>query len=190
MDQTGRILATFDKFHLVPFGEYVPFRGFLPIDRIVPGGIDFTAGPGPQSVDVPGLPAVSPLICYEVIFPGNVVAPGARPGVLVNLTNDSWFGQSAGPYQHFAAARLRAIEEGLPLVRSAGGGISAIVDPYGRTRGELGLGITGILDADLPEAIPPTIFVEHGDAALVLVLLVLALGGVFVGLIPNRAGTA
>jgi apolipoprotein N-acyltransferase len=179
MDGDGVIHATFDKFHLVPFGEYVPFREILPIDRIVPGGIDFSAGPGPQLVSIRGLPLASPLICYEIIFPGRVVPDDGRAEMLLNLTNDSWFGQSAGPYQHFAAARLRAVEEGLALVRSAGGGISAVVDPYGRTRAALALGETGILDADLPRSIMATTFSHLGNAALFLLLLAIAaIGGI------------
>ncbi len=174
MDADGVIHATFDKFHLVPFGEYVPFRDFLPIDRIVPGGIDFSAGPGPQLVSIRGLPLASPLICYEVIFPGRVVPDTGRAEMLLNLTNDSWFGQSAGPYQHLAAARLRAVEEGLALVRSAGGGISAVIDPYGRTRAALGLGVTGVLDTELPRSITPTPFSHLGNAVLFLLLLAIA----------------
>ncbi|MBI1244681.1 MAG: apolipoprotein N-acyltransferase [Alphaproteobacteria bacterium] len=189
LDQTGRIVATFDKFHLVPFGEYVPLRAYLPVDRIVPGTIDFSAGPGPRSIEIPGLPLASPLICYEIIFPGKVVAPDERPGVLLNLTNDSWFGQSAGPYQHFAAARLRAIEEGLPLIRSAGGGISAIVDPFGRIQAALGLGQTGVLDADLPMSLLPTLFARYGEAAFLFVLVSIAISGAFVGLITDRTAS-
>lgn len=185
MDGDGVIHASFDKFHLVPFGEYVPFRDFLPIDRIVPGGIDFSAGPGPQLVAIRGLPLASPLICYEVIFPGAVVPDIGRAEMLLNLTNDSWFGQSAGPYQHFAAARLRAVEEGLPLVRSAGGGISAVVDPYGRTRAALALGDTGVLDAELPGSIKPTPFAHLGNVALFLLLLAIAAIGVMVARISN-----
>ncbi len=174
MDGAGTIEATFDKFHLVPFGEYVPFREILPIDRIVPGGIDFSAGPGPQLLAIRGLPLASPLICYEIIFPGRVVPDAGRAEMLLNVTNDSWFGESAGPYQHFAAARLRAVEEGLALVRSAGGGISAVVDPYGRPFASLALGATGVLDSDLPRSIAPTPFAQLGNVAFVILLLAIA----------------
>jgi apolipoprotein N-acyltransferase len=158
----GHILDSYDKVHLVPFGEYLPFQtafDLLGLRQLVhiPGG--FEAGPKRRILDVPGLPAVAPLICYEAIFPGEVVPSGVpRPGLLLNVTNDGWFGATTGPYQHFAQARLRAIEEGLPLVRAANSGISAIVDPYGRVLAELPLGAEGVLDGDLPETIAPPVF--------------------------------
>lgn len=173
MDGDGTIHATYDKFHLVPFGEYVPFREILPIDRVVPGGIDFSAGPGPRLLSIRGLPLASPLICYEVIFPGQVVPDAGHAELLLNVTNDSWFGDSAGPYQHLAAARLRAVEEGLALVRSAGGGISAIIDPYGRIHASLGLGVAGVLDSELPVSIGQTFFAQQGNAAFVVLILAL-----------------
>lgn len=176
IDGRGRIVATYDKFHLVPFGEYVPFRRWLPIAKITHGEIDFSPGPGLQTLAIPGLPPVSPLICYEVIFPGAVVAPGRRPGWLLNLTNDAWFGLSSGPYQHFAAARLRAVEEGLPLVRVANNGITAIVDSYGRVRASLGLGREGVVDGELPTALPaPPPYGRFGDGMTLAVLLAVAL---------------
>jgi len=175
MEPDGTIVATFDKFHLVPFGEYVPLRDWLPVERIVPGGIDFSAGPGPQLLAIAGLPIASPLICYEIIFPDNVVPAGLRPGVLLNITNDSWFGRSAGPYQHFAATRLRAIEQGLPTIRAAGGGISAVLDAYGRPVALLGLGARGVLDSGLPIALPETFFARAGQAIFAALLALLAI---------------
>ncbi|MCH7931941.1 MAG: apolipoprotein N-acyltransferase, partial [Proteobacteria bacterium] len=154
IDDAGRVVATYDKFHLVPFGEYVPFRRWFPtIAKLTYGTIDFSAGPGPQTLRVPGLPSFSPLICYEAIFAHQVVDSADRPEFLLNLTNDAWFGISSGPYQHFAAARLRAVEQGLPLARAANTGISAVVDGYGRITARLGLDREGVVDAPLPEAL-------------------------------------
>lgn len=163
LDRDGDVTATYDKFHLVPFGEYVPFRHLLPITKITAGSIDFAAGPGPKTIAVPGLPPVGPLICYEAIFPGDVAATNPRPDLLLNVTNDAWFGDSSGPRQHFAAARMRAVEEGLPLVRAAGNGISAIVDPYGRVLARLDLNRRGVLEGDLPRALAPTPFARFGN---------------------------
>jgi apolipoprotein N-acyltransferase len=176
LDAAGEIRATFDKFHLVPFGEYVPLRGILPVDKIAPGPIDFSAGPGLRTIRLPGLPPFSPLICYEVIFPGAAVDRADRPDWILNVTNDGWFGRSAGPHQHFAAARFRAIEEGLPLVRVANGGISAIVDAHGTVRASLALGARTHLDGVLPPPLPPTPYARLGDGAL------LALAGALLGL--------
>ncbi|MBY0337748.1 MAG: apolipoprotein N-acyltransferase [Acetobacteraceae bacterium] len=157
----GEFAGVYDKHHLVPFGEYMPLGGLLPI-RMVTGGVDFSAGPGPRTVALPGVPPVSPLICYEVIFPGAVVASENRPAWLLNVTNDAWFGVSAGPFQHLAAARLRAVEEGLPLVRAAQTGISAIFDSQGRVVARMGLMATGTLGEWLPGAGPPTLFSRLG----------------------------
>ncbi|WP_114395752.1 apolipoprotein N-acyltransferase [Oleisolibacter albus] len=180
VDAAGRTVDVFDKAHLVPFGEYMPFRRWLPVGAvatIAPSAADMTAGPGPRTLLLPGLPPVSPLICYEVIFPGAVIpAAGTeqpRPSWLLNLTNDAWYGQTAGPHQHFAITRMRAIEEGLPLVRAANTGISGVVDAYGRVTARLDLGKSGIIDAQLPRpalAIPP--FSTYGNQLLVVALLV------------------
>jgi apolipoprotein N-acyltransferase len=133
----------------------------LPI-QVVPGA-GFGAGPGPSTLHLPGLPSVGPLICYEAIFPGQVAA-GDRPEWLANVTNDAWFGNSSGPRQHLAAARLRAVEEGLPLARAANTGISALFDAYGREQGRMGMRETGLVVATLPGALPPTLFARFGLA--------------------------
>jgi apolipoprotein N-acyltransferase len=178
----GAILATYDKLHLVPFGEFLPFQrfleglGFQQLTRVRGG---FTPGPARRALAIPRLPPASPLICYEVIFPGQALPEGRRPSWLLNLTNDAWFGITPGPYQHFAQARLRTIEEGLPLVRAANNGISAVVDPLGRVIRSLPLGSDGVIDAPLPRAINPTIYARLGDgptlaAITILVLVILS----------------
>ena len=180
----GQIVASYDKAHLVPFGEYVPLRGVLPIDKLVPGQGDFTPGAGRQTIAIPGLPPVSPLICYEAIFPGAAARSDDRPGWLLNLTNDAWFGTFAGPQQHFAIASARAVEEGLPLVRAANTGISAIIDPYGRPVATLGLGMEGVIDSGLPRALEnSTPYARWGNlipggllAIVALLIILLRLG--------------
>jgi apolipoprotein N-acyltransferase len=173
---------TYDKVHLVPFGEYLPgpLDATLRALRIrqlvsIPGG--FTAGDRARQriMSVPGLPPVAATICYEAIFPGAIVpgatlsGPPAVPGLILNLTNDAWFGDTPGPRQHFAQARLRAVEEGLPLVRDANTGISGVVDAYGRITASLPLGVEGILDANLPARITGrTIYAQFGDVPFAL----------------------
>jgi apolipoprotein N-acyltransferase len=165
IDHDGSILSVYDKVHLVPFGEYLPFQqitklrgGFIPGDRR-------------HILNVPRAPNVLPLICYEIIFP-QAVARGERPGWMVNLTNDAWFGASPGPYQHLQQARIRAIEQGLPLVRAANTGISAVVDPVGRILESLPLGTEGVLDAGLPRSTTLTPYARMGDLPTGLVLAV------------------
>ncbi len=159
----------YDKSHLVPFGEYVPFAPLLNrigITKLTAGEAGFSAGDGPRSYALPGAPHVTPLICYEVIFPGAVTpsdAHGGRPGWFVNVTDDSWFGPWAGPRQHLLIARIRAIEEALPIVRVANTGISAVVDPLGRVRSSLPLDEIGILDVPLPAAMPRSLYARLGD---------------------------
>jgi len=172
IDGKSQVAAAYDKRHLVPFGEYVPFRSVLPLAKLAPGGADFSAGSGARTLRLPGLPDVSVLICYEVIFPGRVVDPGSDAKWLLNLTNDGWFGTSSGPYQHFAAARLRAVEEGLPLVRAANTGISAVVDAYGRVVARLGLNRRGTIDAPLPKALETRpLFSRLGDWSVLILLI-------------------
>ena len=171
----GGTLAVYDKHRLVPFGEYIPLGGL--VDRLgVPrlstltrGG--FSAGPGPRLQSVPGLPPFLPLICYEAIFPHGLVAPEGRADWLVQVSNDAWFGEASGPYQHLAQARSRAIEQGLPLARATNTGISAMIDPFGRVVASLGLGETGHVDAWLPGALPATSYVRFGDTPAIVVML-------------------
>jgi apolipoprotein N-acyltransferase len=166
VDHDGSILSVYDKLHLVPFGEYLPLQdwlerlGFEQLTRIQGG---FIAGNVRRTLQIPGAPQVLPLICYEIVFPGDIAPGGERPGWIVNLTNDGWFGISTGPYQHLQQARLRAIEQGLPVVRAANTGISAVIDPVGRIVAQLGLGIEGVLDSSLPSAIRLTGYARMGD---------------------------
>lgn len=170
IDDSGAIRARYDKAHLVPFGEYVPFHNLLPIDKITPGATDLSAGAGPQTVALPGLPKFSPIICYEAIFPGAVVDEAERPKWILNVTNDAWYGRSSGPYQHFAIARVRAIEEGLPLVRVANNGISGVVDAAGRIVARTGLDDITYADVPLPKALGPTLYAKIGDWAFLVML--------------------
>ena len=150
----------YDKWHLVPFGEYIP--DWLPLPIMVMPGNGFAAGPGPRTLHVPGLPPFGPLICYEAIFSGEIVDRSDRPDWLVNVTNDAWFGNSTGPRQHLAAARMRAVEEGLPLLRAANTGISAAFDARGHELGRIGMQATGTLIVTLPGALPATLFARYG----------------------------
>jgi apolipoprotein N-acyltransferase len=174
IDHDGSILGIYDKVHLVPFGEYLPFQTLL--ERIglsqltkLRGG--FIAGDRRRAMDVPRAPSMMPLICYEAIFPGAAVPDGERPGWLVNVTNDAWFGISSGPHQHFQQARMLAIAEGLPLVRAANNGISAVIDPLGRVIHSLPLGAEGVLDSRLPAAIGATLYVRFGNLGVVLLMV-------------------
>ena len=181
IDHDGTVLSIYDKLHLVPFGEFLPFQdgmeklGFVQLTKVQGG---FIPGTGRRAMEIPNAPPALPLICYEAIFPDEVAARGERPGWIINLTNDGWFGISTGPYQHLQQARLRAIEQGLPVVRAANTGISAVIDPMGRIVARLGLGVEGVLDSSLPAAIAPTIYARSGDiptamivaAALILVI--------------------
>jgi apolipoprotein N-acyltransferase len=156
----GAIGGIYDKWHLVPFGEYIPDWLPLPI-MVMPGG-GFASGPGPRTLHVPGLPPFGALICYEAIFPGRIVDRNDRPAWLVNVTNDAWFGNSTGPRQHLAAARMRAVEEGLPLLRAANTGISAAFDSRGHELARLGMQQTGVLVVALPGPLAETPFARFG----------------------------
>ncbi|MGH6727024.1 MAG: apolipoprotein N-acyltransferase [Pseudolabrys sp.] len=175
IDPDGSIRGIYDKVHLVPFGEYLPLArvlGRLGLRNLTRQLGGFLSGDRRRAMDVPGAPKMLPLICYEAIFPGAAVPPGERPGWIVNVTNDGWFGISSGPFQHFQQARVLAIAEGLPLVRAANTGISAVVDPVGRVIASLPLGAEGVLDASLPRDIAPTLYVRFGDDAFVLFMIV------------------
>jgi apolipoprotein N-acyltransferase len=167
IDHDGSILSVYDKLNLVPFGEFLPFQnlmeklGFEQLTKVQGG---FIAGTVRHTMKIPNAPRMLPLICYEAIFPGDIAARDDRAGWIVNLTNDGWFGISTGPYQHLQQARMRAIEQGLPLVRAANTGVSAVIDPLGRIVARLGLGVEGVLDSSLPAAIAPTVYVRIGDA--------------------------
>lgn len=176
--RNAAVEIVYDKVHLVPFGEFLPFQDLLErlgIEQLtkLPGG--FTSGKDRSVVRLSGVPPFSALICYEIVFPGEATPPGDRPAWLLNLTNDAWFGRTPGPYQHLRQARVRAVEEGLPLVRAANTGISAMIDPYGRILDHLALGDAGVIDARLPAPIPPTVFARFGDLPLLLALLLTAL---------------
>jgi apolipoprotein N-acyltransferase len=168
LNHEGSVPALYDKVHLVPFGEYLPFQDFL--ERLglmqltkIRGG--YIPGQQHNTLAIPGAPPLLPLVCYEIIFPKEArTFLGERPAWIVNVTNDGWFGTSSGPYQHFQQARVRAIELGLPLVRAANTGISAVVDPLGRIVGSLPLGAEGVLDARLPQSLPPTLYTRIGDS--------------------------
>jgi apolipoprotein N-acyltransferase len=176
IDHAGSILSVYDKVHLVPFGEYLPFQDFLEglgLRQITNMRGGFIPGDRRRILNVPRAPDVLPLICYEIIFP-QAIPPGERPGWMVNLTNDGWFGASSGPYQHLQQARIRAIEQGLPVVRAANTGISAVIDPLGRIIGSLPLGTDGVLDEALPQPVGLTPYARTGDLPTGLVLALAA----------------
>jgi apolipoprotein N-acyltransferase len=166
-------LATYDKWKLVPFGEYTPT--WIPV-RITPG-VGFSPGTGPKTIKVDGLPPFGPLICYEDIFSGQIVNEAHRPAWLVVVTDDAWFGDSAGPDQHFVNARLRAVEEGLPLARDANSGTSAMFDAFGHLTASLPLNSAGVLVAPLPGALPETLYARLGLALPLGLSLLLVLAG-------------
>ena len=170
IDDVGELKTYYDKSHLVPFGEYVPLRGILPFDKVVPIASDLEAGKNVETRPIPNAPSAGLLVCYEVIFPAQVVNPRHRPKWLINVTNDGWYGISAGPYQHLAAAQMRAVEEGLPLVRVAGSGISAVISPYGQIKDFIPLGQEGVLDAPLPRALEETLYARfHNTIVFALI---------------------
>jgi apolipoprotein N-acyltransferase len=171
----GQLETVYDKIHLVPFGEYLPFQSTLEtigLQQLAHWRGGFSVGSSPRPLlSIPGLPQVSALICYEAIFPASVVEGSERPGLLLNVTNDGWFGATAGPWQHFHQARVRAVEEGLPLVRAANNGVSAMVDAHGRVLAMLGLNDRGTIDNSLPAALTLTTYVRLRDWTFVALAL-------------------
>ena len=189
----GTEQGIYDKHHLVPFGEYIPKAGLVArlgipgLETLTGGG--FSPGPGPRIVAPPGLPPFLPLICYEAIFPDEARAPEGRPEWIVQLTNDAWFGEVSGPYQHFAQARARAIEQGLPVARAANTGISAMIDARGVVVESLGLGRAGYIDAALPGALPPTLYFRLGDwpgLSMIAFILLLTVTNFYDGISLHR----
>jgi apolipoprotein N-acyltransferase len=173
------VVGVYDKHRLVPFGEFMPLGdladriGFRSLVRMPE---DFTPGPTPRPLRLPGLPTVQPLICYEALFPG--LAEGPRPAWILNISNDAWFGATTGPWQHLNIASYRAIEQGLPMIRSTPTGVSAVIDAQGRLipGQSLGLGRAGVIDARLPPPASPTLYSLWGDAPLAILLLISAAG--------------
>ncbi len=177
----GQVDGLYDKQHLVPFGEYIPggeiaarfgLRGLAASE-----GGGFTAGSGEKTLTVPGVGLIRPLICYEAIFPEEVRTPGARPDLMVVITNDAWFGTGPGPTQHLRQAQLLSITFGLPLVRSANSGISAIIDGHGRILDEIGLDRAGTLEGAIPPPLPETVYARFGDAPTLVAITMLFLIG-------------
>ena len=189
IDGDGGLSAVYDKHHLVPFGEYLPFEDFLnqiglsAIASVVPGGM--IAGEGPGLLDLGDLGMGVPLICYEVIF-ANEVNVDQRGSFLLQITNDAWFGEWSGPYQHLVQARMRAIEQGLPMIRVANTGVSAMIDPYGRVLVKLPLGEAGYADAALPAPLGETLYSKTGDYPAILVICLLLLGLLAASGLANR----
>ncbi len=182
LDDRGALRGRYDKNALVPFGEYLPLRGAMEaigVARLAPGALDFWPGPGPRTLDLAGFPAVGPLICYEVVRPGHVVARGHRPAWLLNASNDAWF-SDAGAWMHLEQARLRAIEEGLPIARATPTGISAVIDARGRLLATLGRGKMGALSADLPGAAAATPFARGGSPIPLLLAALLVLAALWI----------
>lgn len=166
-DSSGKLVATYDKAHLVPFGEYLPMvsvLGTLGFRKLTQGLGAFDTGPNPRPLlAIPGLPPTGGLICYEVLFPGQIISDDRRPGLIINVTNDGWFGDTTGPRQHYYQTRVRAVEEGLPIIRAANNGISAVIDGFGRERATIALNVRGVTDSGVPAALAPPPYARFRD---------------------------
>jgi apolipoprotein N-acyltransferase len=183
IDEKGGLLSVYDKSRLVPFGEYVPFSEYLSVlglRGLAANLQGFSSGNGPEVMSSPGLPSYLPLICYEAIFPANASIDGERPEFLLQITNDAWFGNYVGPYQHLVQMQFRAIEQGLPAARAANTGISAVIDPYGRIVSSLKLNEAGFLDVDLPVPLKPTLYTRSGQWPFLVLMFILGLTAKYV----------
>ncbi len=187
IDHEGKVVDSYDKIHLVPFGEYIPYRKFLPfsINKITHGLSDFSPGTTVKVIKIKDLPSFRPLICYESFFPKEILnKKSGIPKLLINFTNDAWYGNSPGPYQHLDMTILRSIEYGIPIIRAANTGISAITDPYGRYLHSLPLNKEGVIDEKIPFPIAySTIYSINGDYTLFIILFFLLI----INLTVNRA---
>ena len=177
-NDAATLIAQFDKIHLVPFGEYLPAEKMLTafgLKKLTAGRGAFSSGPAPrQLMAVAGLPPIAALVCYEALFPQEIVQSGERPGLLLNVTNDGWFGNSTGPRQHFHQSRVRAVEQGVPLIRAANNGISAVVDANGRIIAELGMNVRGVIDSALPSIGSQPLYARYGDLIFAALLIAAA----------------
>jgi len=175
IDGSGDVQAIYDKHHLVPFGEFAPFRDWLPFVDVIAGPVDFSPGGAHQLFDIPGYGLVQMSICYESIFPGAVIIGDTRPDMIINITNDGWFGRTLGPWQHLAQAQMRAVEEGMAMVRVANTGVSAMFGPYGHMLGEIKHGERGAIDVAVPRPIAPPLFVSLRHVLFLLTLSICAI---------------
>ncbi|PLX38090.1 MAG: apolipoprotein N-acyltransferase [Hyphomicrobiales bacterium] len=186
----GTILDAYDKVHLVPFGEYLPFQQTLEsigLQQLTRRRGGFEAGTERSALKIPGAPPADPLICYEIIFPSEVALGDGDPQWMLNVTNDAWYGNTPGPYQHLHQARVRAVEQGVPVVRAANTGISAIIDPLGRVKARLALEISGVIDSELPRAIPATPYKNYGNLPLMVIILGLFLAAITIRVNNKKA---
>ena len=176
LNYLGNIDYKYDKIHLVPFGEYIPFRKYFESIAQLISKKDFSSGENKDNINLEGIGNILPLICYEILFSDDVRSRvSKKTKLIINITNDAWFGQSSAPYQHFAAVRFRAVEMGLPLARVANTGISAMIDPYGRVVAQLALGRQGVLDVSLPKPLKnQTIYRRFGDSIVVILMIIIA----------------
>jgi len=190
LNSRAQLLARYDKAHLTPLGEYVPARDLMEkigLARLAPGDLDFAPGPGPRTLTIPGIPPLGAMICYEIIFGSRVTEYGKRPAWIANISNDAWFGPT-GPPQHLAQARLRAIEEALPIARATPTGTSAVIGPRGRILAQQPLGTSGVITATLPPPLPATLYARAGDTIPLSLAALLLAAGLWLGrkLGPSR----